>query len=635
MGEKLAMFGKSYNNLGDNKAHLCLSTAGDVKIKTPNRFFTLFKNGKLNIDDVSEIFHVSSEEEMKKTGIYLVSSTNENGEESQNVFLYLDGNKILLASDSDGFISYTAEQTLTPDQITLALKNIGIYFETMDDAKAVNPKQGIVYILDEQKLYKVSNGEFVEFTATSGPGSEESSEEETTEEILESLQIGGIFIDGISNIINGEGSVIIQVSGTDYIWFKNDKIYFKKDVIIDPTQTIRTDTAEEGVSGFMIYTKDDETWLEIDNLIVHNSSSEYEPSLAGVYIGTPTKNLIRTASWVTAPETMSFILKYKNEFQVGDKVAIQTAGGNLVTITFKQGNKSNDADDSDEGTPTQWVVATLENPPSQNTVLKITFTVPTGGEDASGEPITREETVTVTIPPTVWDDEVGMNVPNTTGQSEINPDWEVDDIIKVDITGDADIYYATAESPAGQDMPTLFVGTVTNDNPFTVEFPGQSNSSESVLRNLEGTIIYKMGSETDTYYIIYHSGADISLEECNVAGGNLERKTLSKIGNLSGIEKPAASPTGPTEYFDGYGIYSDHFIGVDSTLYNGTFYGGTFDGIAGDEYPTYGTNLEAPTTNIDDAAYDKVIPTVGWVKALIQQAIDALTPPEPETPPTP
>lgn len=631
MGEKLAMFGKSYNNLGDNKAHLCLSTAGDVKIKTPNRYFTLFKNGKLNVDDMSEIFQVSSEEEMRKTGIYLVTSTNENGEESQNVFLYLDGNKILLASDSDGFISYTAEQTLTPDQITLVLKNIGIYFATMDDAKAVSPKQGIVYILDEQKLYKISNGEFVEFTSTAGQVNGDSSKEETTEEVLESLQIGGIFIDGTSNTISGESSLTIRVSGSDYIWFKNDKIYFKKEVIIDPAQVVRTDEAEEGVSGFMIYTKDDETWLEIDNLIVHNSSSEYEPSLAGVYIGTPTKNLIRTASWVTAPETMSFILKYNNEFQVGDKVAIQTAGGNPVTIVFK--GKSDSEDSEDEST--QWVTATLESPPSQNTVLKVKFTYSEGEEDASGNVITANSEVLITIPATTWDDEEEADVPNKVGQAEINPNWEVEDIIEVSVqSGDIDIYYASAESPAGQDMPTIFIGTVTNNNPLTVEFPGQSNSATNVLRNLEGTVIYKMGSESETYYILYHSGADISLEECNVTDGTLERKTLSKMGNLSGIEKPA-TPTGPTEYFTGYGIYSDRFIGVDSNFYNGVFYGGTFEGLVGDEYPTYGINLEAPTTNIDDAAYDKVIPTVGWVKALIQEALASLTPPEPETPPTP
>ena len=63
--------------------------------------------------------------------------------------------------------------------------------------------------------------------------------------------------------------------------------------------------------------------------------------------------------------------------------------------------------------------------------------------------------------------------------------------------------------------------------------------------------------------------------------------------------------------------YYHDFIGVNSK-----FYGGTFEGIEGSEYPVYGDSLEFPATSFDDASYDKVIPCIGWVKELIKKAIE-------------
>lgn len=602
------MFGKSYNTVGDHSANTCLSTAGDIVIKTPNRFVTIFKNGKLAVDDSSEIFVVSSEDDMKKTGIYIVNSTTEDGEESQAVYLYVDGTKILLTSDSDGYISYTAAQELKPEQFIQAMKNLGVYFQTVDEAKAAGLTEGLVYILEDQKLYKIVNGELTDILGETGSDSDDGGSETPTEPgVVTSLQIGGIFIDGESNTISAEGGLTIQVDGSDYIWFKNNQVFVKRDLIIGKQNVFMLEGSEQGISGFIVYTKDDEAYLEIDNLIVHNSTSEYEPQVYSTYVGTSDKNQIQSASWVSAPTDISLILKYQNSFAVGDYVLVQTAGGNQVSVVAKTIELA--TDDGDEKT-VQRVQATLESAPSQDVSLEVVYSYSVDENEVTG-------TINVLIPATTTDEDTGETIPNTYGEStDIEGIPTIEEIVSVKVlSGDADIFY---DDSGSHTLPAALVGTVTSVDPVAINLPAQDNPADSVLANLKYSTIYKIGDPTGTVNILFHSGNSISLQECTVDGGALVRKTTTQIGDLSAIRKPQpAGSADPAETLSGNGIYSENFVGV-----NPKFYGGTFEGIEGTEYPVYGESLDFPADGLDDAQYDKVIPCVGWVKELIKKAIE-------------
>lgn len=630
------MFGKSYNTIGDHNANTCLSTAGDIIIKTPNRFVTIFKNGKLAVDDSSEIFTVSSEDDMKKTGVYIVSSTDENGEETQSVYLYVDGTKILLTSNSDGYISYTAAQELKPEQFIQAMKNLGVYFQTLDEAKAAGLTEGLVYILEDQKLYKIVDGEFTDIAGGTGGDSDNSDGDTSTEpEAVTSLQIGGIFIDGESNTISAD-DLIIQAGGSDYIWFKNDQVFVKKDLIISKQNVLMLEGSEEETSGFLVYTKDDEAYLEVDNLIVHNSSPEYEPQIYSTYIGTLDKNQIQDANWKSAPTDISLVLKYQSKFAVGDYVLVQTAGGNQVTVEAKTIELA--TDDGQEKT-VQRIQATLESAPMQDVSLEVVYSYPvdnssdTSGDDDSDSDSDSDDgdgddgdsdgdanneitgTVQILIPATVINEDTGEPEPNTYGESaDIEGIPTIEEITSVKVlSGDADIFYGDS---GGHTMPAAFIGTVTSANPLEINLPTQDNPAGSVLTNLKDSPIYKIGDPTGTVHILFHSSNSISLRECTVEDGTLVMKTTTQIGDLSAISKPQpTSSTDPAEQFEGNGIYSDNFIGV-----NPKFYGGTFEGVEGTEYPVYGDSLNFPEEGFDDPQYDKVIPCIGWVKKLIEQS---------------
>lgn len=241
-------------------------------------------------------------------------------------------------------------------------------------------------------------------------------------------------------------------------------------------------------------------------------------------------------------------------------------------------------------------------------------------------------TASILIPATVVDEDTSETGPNTYGESaDIEGIPTIEEIVSVKVlSGDADIFYGDT---GGHTLPAALIGTVTSADPLIINVPTQDNPADSVLTNLKNSPIYKIGDPTGIVHILFHSGNSISLQECTVEDGTLVMKTTTQIGDLSAISKPQpAGSTDPAEQFEGNGIYSDNFVGV-----NPKFYGGTFEGIEGSEYPVYGDSLEFPATGFDDALYDKVIPCVGWVKELIKKAIEDSkpAPEEPEPEPAP
>ena len=140
--EKLTMFGKAYNTVGSAKENLILQTKGDLKIRWGNKFIDLVKNGKINAE-CEVIKSIESSDKISKDGIYYIAS-----EEKEEVWISCDGNKVNITGASDGeYISYTNQQTLTPDQQLLALHNIGFIFDTLEAATAANLTSGIIYVI--------------------------------------------------------------------------------------------------------------------------------------------------------------------------------------------------------------------------------------------------------------------------------------------------------------------------------------------------------------------------------------------------------------------------------------------------------------------------------------------------------
>lgn len=604
-GSKVMNFGKMQNQIGDLTSHICLQTAGDVYVKTKNKQVRIFKDGKLDVGNSSEIFQVDSIDKIKKTGIYLVTSKDETEEGSeganQSVYLNVDGVKILLASSSEGYLSYTSVQELKAEEFLQAALNLGLYFNTADDVKAAGITQGLVYILEDQKLYKVVDGELTDLnTVTGSEAGGQDTEDEPSEQELDSIKIGAILIDGTTGEISVEGGLTIIVDGFEFIKFENNKIWVLKDMIFDPKNQISFKGGIRGESGLHIYYEDGESYVETDNLIVHNTTESYTPKLYSTTIGSSVQSMIRGATWVNSPTDIQLDLKYPADFKEGDHIVIQTAGGNEAKIKG----------DLREGT--YYLIVELDVAPAQTTTIKVDF------ESEDGE---TTGSATVTINPNDYDPSEG-DEPNNYGEVVVSA--LVGEVTNFEVTsGDQDIFYISESGVrfGESSTPMPLYGTVTSTSPLVINVPGQTNPASSVLRNLEYSIINKIVSQDSEEYTLHQNSENISLIKATDSGGTMTTETSSKIGNLEDIPNPAD----PSETLEGEGMYSDNFVGK-----NPKFFGGTFEGSGPEWYPTYGTDLNTPA-DFDDAAYDKVVPCVDWVKQLIdkkvEEAIASLTPP--------
>lgn len=153
---KTTMFGKTYNTVGSSDSNFIIKTKGDLKIQWGNKYIDLIKNGKIVSENSSIIQTVISQEEISSDGIYLI--TDENGD--TQVWLSSSGTKIQLSSQSQEttFVSFMVEQEATSNQQKQALRNIGFYYDSLQELQSAKVAAGIFYVLGEQKLYIAKDG---------------------------------------------------------------------------------------------------------------------------------------------------------------------------------------------------------------------------------------------------------------------------------------------------------------------------------------------------------------------------------------------------------------------------------------------------------------------------------------------
>ena len=142
-GQMTTMFGKAYDTVGSADKNLILQTRGDLKVKWGSKYIDLIKNGKINVD-VDLLKKIDSKDSIHKDGLYLIEN-----EENQEVWLYIGGTLVnLLGEVSDNYVTYLKNQNVDADDKFRALSNIGLYYETLNDAIEAKLTSGIIYILD-------------------------------------------------------------------------------------------------------------------------------------------------------------------------------------------------------------------------------------------------------------------------------------------------------------------------------------------------------------------------------------------------------------------------------------------------------------------------------------------------------
>lgn len=538
------LFGKPTESIGSSSSQLLLKNNGSVKIQWGNKFIDLVKNGKLNLTIPDVINQVDNEEEINQDGIYFIKSSNE-------VMVSVGENKISLSGETNtSYISYLIPQKdITLEQKQTALKNIGFYYKTLEEAKQNNIQSGILFILSENKLYIAKEGQLIEYNTQSN-SSENIQEKLTNKLVLEDFTIK----------VSDE-NVVFSYRDAPYITLTKEGIIFNKKVILN--NGIESKGAEIN-RGYKIYEENGRSILEIDSIIWRNIYKEL-PQLGQRLSSQLTifDNYLTAVNTEFNEDRSGLFIHVEcetylaNQYKVGDFVYIllpisprvfyqeQKLEENITELTFLL-SKAQD----------KQIIVEVNYQIGGNTD-KLTVTIGAGVSSASttvsGEnfSLISYRVISGNAVTELEEDKLGLY------KCEI----VISEFNKVTLNVPEEDYY---------------------------QFITSCNKAPSVKAN-------------QSLVVIDSDSIDIQDSE------NKIRTIIGRVKeeNIKELQQCNKEESVPEE-----GIYSDNFIGLNPKLYDTVFKKRC-------DYPKYDKNIQIPD-NYQDDEYNLVVPTIGWIKQLLQ-----------------
>lgn len=318
-------FGRAYSNVGTSNSDFLIKTKGQVKIQWGNKFIDLIKEGKLNVDAK---FIYKQNEVGVKDGIYIVGDDNK-------VILQVGGTQINLKGEvGTTYVSFQGEQKTSAEEKYTALTNIGFLYKSLDLVDSSSLQNGVIYVESEQKLYTVQNGTLQEFNLKFPNPLTEQLIIQKSDSSKGSLLIVGngannslafdtmyLYTNSGNTYLDSNGDIYFRISDQEKVRITNDSTVFSNNVI---SEMFKSNGATEKV-GFRLYTVNNESTLEVDNLIVRNQDkATTNIPIIGDYWYYQNNVIVDAAEAQdeTRPELLglSLTLAYKNQFQIGQKL---------------------------------------------------------------------------------------------------------------------------------------------------------------------------------------------------------------------------------------------------------------------------------------------------------------------------
>ena len=291
-GTTTTMFGKAYDTVGSADKNLILQTRGDLKVRWGNKYIDLIKNGKINVD-VDLLKKIDNKDSIIKDGVYLVEN-----EDHSEVWLQIGDSLInLLGEIGTTYVSYASIQEVTVDEKFTALSNIGFFYQTLEDVKKANVQKGLVYIVDQHKLFYIENGEITEYIPSFT--------------IPDPLRVGSVTIDGKGQTVGGTNKLLLNLSNKTYLSILEDKIQVSSDIVTE--SALMSEDYHQGKTGYSIYFDEEKNWYcaEFDYIRVRRIL-EYDDIVDVRY--KELRKLILTGTLI--PKMRYRIIDFQNEWDI-------------------------------------------------------------------------------------------------------------------------------------------------------------------------------------------------------------------------------------------------------------------------------------------------------------------------------
>lgn len=340
MADKIKLFGRSYNQIGSSDADMIIKTKGQLKLQYGNKFIDLIKDGKLNVNS-EFIFKAKSLDDITRNdGIYIC--------EDGSIYLKVGDSVINLVGEvGTTYVAFLEEQETTPDQKHQALVNIGFLHETLDSVDSNSLRNGIIYVESEQKLYTIVDGTVTElvvnfpipFTSqfvVAKTSSEKGAILIKGQGIENSLAFESMFVyvDGDNTNFDSDNNIIFRIGGTEVLSLSMIQALFSMPVVSSMFKSPEANSQ----TGFRLYVEGGKSYLEVDNLIVRQSSDDSSSLRLFPEYWLLKNNIIKKASFTAIGEDqvsqniLSVELAQDNEFVVGDIVVFYKKSEGKISL---------------------------------------------------------------------------------------------------------------------------------------------------------------------------------------------------------------------------------------------------------------------------------------------------------------
>jgi hypothetical protein len=251
MSERTTIGGTTYESVGSSSSNLLLKCNGTARIQWGNKLIDLVKNGKIASGDSSiNISLVSDESEIKAEGIYVVEKEN-----NTQLWIKTKGKQINLTG-KDLYISASTKQDITAEQKELAMSNIGMCYNTLEEVKSSGIQNGLVYVLDTRTLYTIKEGNILEFEA-----------KVKTVTVEEEHKEG----EAITNLVR----IVLSVANQDYLTLEDNIIKVSQDLYISNNNKIQSELASD-TKGYRLYMNQGKSYLEVDYIKVRYPEETFD-----------------------------------------------------------------------------------------------------------------------------------------------------------------------------------------------------------------------------------------------------------------------------------------------------------------------------------------------------------------------
>lgn len=247
MSERTTIGGVAYETVGSSSSNLLLKCNGTARIQWGSKLIDLIKDGKIaagSSESKECVFVIDDVSQINSDGVYVLKT-----DAGSQLWVCKNGKHYNL-SGTELYISASNKQDITVEQKQQAIKNLGLCYDTLEEAKNAGIQNGLVYITDESNLYTVKNGIFEEFQAKITSITVEQEQEKEQE---------------IGNVINGSIQIVLSVSDVEYLVLSNQRILSNYPIYIKNSAKISSENASD-TYGYRLYM--DKTEAHIDSDIV-------------------------------------------------------------------------------------------------------------------------------------------------------------------------------------------------------------------------------------------------------------------------------------------------------------------------------------------------------------------------------